>query len=363
MRKNRKNEGKYKGERLHEWEIELFEGNLSEEKKTELKGRMNRLYKEKEKLEADKDNKWKHVAMLRDALLKFCDEKEKKRSYEGDVNAFAESKRRFFDDELPKHMRPSSYAHFETLADMQKNYEQPILCHRPPGASSTSVTLLHPIFGQFVDDCKDGRPASEDFHERERAEVFRELITDYCELSFIACEIKNGYTTDGSLIAGKYYYANVEANVELGSGGEPLFQTTIHYLNIVREYAMNYPVQLSQSLQNPELLYKWNYKGGDMIVYFKYVLQPIKEKLIFFAKNDMGKNICIKFVHQYLADAHNHCVNKAYASHLHSCEHISASSWVIGYMNTNFSVRINGDNNLPLVMLIDFDWTGKEMMV
>jgi len=77
--------------------------------------------------------------------------------------------------------------------------------------------------------------------ERERAQVFRELLTDYCGLTFIACETKDGYTTDGSLVTGNYYYANVEAKVELGSGGEPLFQTSIYYLNMVRDHATKYP--------------------------------------------------------------------------------------------------------------------------
>lgn len=191
-----------------------------------------------------------------DATEGVVEKNKGKRLYDGDINSFAESKRRFLDDEIPKNLCPSSYAHFQTFADLQKKYKQPILCHRPPGASSTPVTLLHPTFGQFVDDCKDERPTSEDFEfilklsyymsmfyhiERERAEMFRELITDYCGLTFIACEIDGGYTTDGSLATGKYYYANVEAKVELGSGGEPLFQTSIYYLNMVRKHAMDYP--------------------------------------------------------------------------------------------------------------------------
>ena len=184
------------------------------------------------------------------------------------------------------------------------------------------------------------------------------------------------------------------------------FKKAVHNLKMYYENELT--AQLPQALQNPEFPYKQDYKDGDKTVYFKYMLQPIEEKLIFFAKNDMGKEICIKFVHQYSADAHNHCANKAYAPHLHSCEHIpggwlmivmdyidlnaysiydqcsySFSSvdqvkskineivehlhegdWVHGDLRSaNFLVRTNGDNNLPLVMLIDFDWAGKEMMV
>jgi len=189
-------------------------------------------------------------------LFSVVEKKKGKRSYDGDVNSFIESKRQFYDKELPKKMCPSSYAHFGEFSDLQRRYQQPILCHRPPGASSTPVTLLHPIFGRFVDDCKDERPTSKDFefilklshkmsmfyeNEKERAKEFRELISEYCELTFIACEIGQGDVTDGSLITGKYYYANVEAKVELGSGGEPLFQTSIYYLNMVRDHAMKHP--------------------------------------------------------------------------------------------------------------------------
>ncbi|CAG8603638.1 9033_t:CDS:2 [Funneliformis caledonium] len=273
-----------------------------------------------------------------------------------------------------------------------------------------TVILMHPIFGQFVDDCKDGRPASEDF-------LFILKLSYYMSMFYNSERerAENRYTTYGSLIAGKYYYANVEAKVKLGSGGEPLFLTTIYYLNMVRENAMKYPgiygfsgstcpKKVHMDPLTPMFPLAWNpYEKdlGDTTVYFKYVLQPIKEKLIFFAKNDMDKNICIKFVHQYSADAHNHCTNKAYAPHLHSCEHIPGGwlmiiidlnayftydpcsrsfpsvdevkskindivkhlhecDWVHGDLRSvNFLVRINGNNNLPLVMLTSLVCAGQ----
>jgi serine/threonine protein kinase len=180
------------------------------------------------------------------------------------------------------------------------------------------------------------------------------------------------------------------------------FKKAVH--NLKMYYENEFP---PETLRNPEFPYKWDYKDGDTTVYFKYVSQPIKEKLIFFAKNNMDKDICIKFVHQYSAEAHNHSANKAYAPHLYSCEHIPGGwlmivmdyidlnaystydqysvsfpsvdevkskindivkhlhegNWVHGDLrSSNFLVRMNGDNNLPLVMLIDFDWAGKEMV-
>ena len=46
----------------------------------------------------------------------------------------------------------------------------------------------------------------------------------------------------------------------------------------------------------------------------------------------MDKDICIKFVHQYSAEAHNHCANQGYAPRLHSCELIPGG-WLMVVMD------------------------------
>ncbi|CAG8571566.1 4681_t:CDS:2 [Funneliformis caledonium] len=77
-------EGKYKGKKLEEWEIELIEENLSEAKKTELKERMERLYEEKGKLE-EKEGFWRgRVGKLQDALVKFDGGEEEKNHLKDD---------------------------------------------------------------------------------------------------------------------------------------------------------------------------------------------------------------------------------------------------------------------------------------
>jgi len=177
--------------------------------------------------------------------------------------------------------------------------------------------------------------------------------------------------------------------------------------NLKTYYESELPIQLLQTQRNPKFPYKCDYKDGDAVVHFKYGSQPIKEKLIFFGKNEISKDICIKFVHRYSADAHDYCAKQGYAPHLHSCEcipggwlmvvmdvidlnvystcdqcphsilsvevkskindiveHLHRGDWVHGDLrSSNFLVRTNGDNNLPLVMLIDYDWAGKEMVV
>jgi hypothetical protein len=136
-----------------------------------------------------------------------------------DLETFAERKRCVLDTAFPRRLTPSSYGQPKKFKAMQEEFDYPILCHRPASASSTPVTLLHPIFGEFVDDCTAGRPTPEDVQfvlklssqmsefyssEGERAKDFRELITDYCGLTFTASKWNNErYITDFSLVIGK----------------------------------------------------------------------------------------------------------------------------------------------------------------
>ena len=47
---------------------------------------------------------------------------------------------------------PSEAATSKRFKQMQMK-EPMILCHRPPGATGIPVTLIHPVFGEFVDNC------------------------------------------------------------------------------------------------------------------------------------------------------------------------------------------------------------------
>ncbi|CAJ0845188.1 12685_t:CDS:2 [Entrophospora sp. SA101] len=197
----------------------------------------------------------KKLKRLEKGTSKDLESAEKDIKYDN-VENFPKQKRSFLTNAFSNQLCPSSYADFNKFKEFQQKHNYPILCHRPTGASSIPVTLLHPAFGQFVSDCKNLIPTSDDikfvitlskrmssFYDNEnlRAEDFRTLITKYCDLTFVACKIgSKGYVTDGSLVTGDHYYVNIEAKVEFGSGGEGFFQSSMYYINMVLDNAKKY---------------------------------------------------------------------------------------------------------------------------
>jgi len=89
-------------------------------------------------------------------------------------------------------LAPSSQAVPKKFAQEQNDDDRALYCNRPVSTrASIPVTLLHPIFGQFVDDCDTHIPTEEgnslvldlsqamsDFYEDEnaRASKFREIL-------------------------------------------------------------------------------------------------------------------------------------------------------------------------------------------
>ncbi|KAF8872351.1 hypothetical protein BD779DRAFT_1452885 [Infundibulicybe gibba] len=58
---------------------------------------------------------------------------------------------------------PSTRAQTQNFSELQSDPDLAIHCNRPQSAAHpTPVTLLHPIFGQFVDECETLRPKYED---------------------------------------------------------------------------------------------------------------------------------------------------------------------------------------------------------
>jgi hypothetical protein len=139
--------------------------------------------------------------------------------------------------------------------------ETPIIFfNRPPdAASSTPLTLLHPIFGQFVHDCEALKPTAEDnafvlelslemshFYsdEERRATAFRSILARY------GIDLTPGgigkFTTDGDLRKEGRCYFILEVKPELGSGGcDPLLQAVAYYVASMK--------QLSESPAHPRL--------------------------------------------------------------------------------------------------------------
>ncbi len=87
---------------------------------------------------------------------------------------------------------PSSQGVPSEFAQLQRDERHAIRWNRPPSAtSSIPSTLLHPIFGEFIDDCENHKPSPDDnklvwklsmamsgFFEDEkaRASKFREIL-------------------------------------------------------------------------------------------------------------------------------------------------------------------------------------------
>jgi hypothetical protein len=143
---------------------------------------------------------------------------------------------------------PSEQAIPSQFIKLQSKAEEPFAyCNRPHSASSIPVTLLHPIFGRFIDDSHTYAPVKEDNafvlelsaamsdvfrNEAARRDEFIAILSRHYEIQLVAGEIGGtGYKTDGHCLAGGYMDLVSEAKNELGSsaGAEPYFQGCLHY--------------------------------------------------------------------------------------------------------------------------------------
>ncbi|KDQ19682.1 hypothetical protein BOTBODRAFT_143115 [Botryobasidium botryosum FD-172 SS1] len=129
----------------------------------------------------------------------------------------------------------------------QEDVKGPLVyCNRPLSATSIPVTLLHPVFGTFVDDSQNYAPAATDYafvfdltlsmsgyfsSEDERRDAFIKLLFDYYEIQLSPSEIGAGYRTDGHVIVGGFIPALTEAKGKFASdGAEPYFQGCTYYV-------------------------------------------------------------------------------------------------------------------------------------
>jgi len=128
---------------------------------------------------------------------------------------------------------------------------EPVWCfNRPPEAgAATPVTLLHPIFGKFLDDCKT-RCANESDNqfvlelsmqmskyyatEEKRMSEFRAILRRY-GITLEASTIDGtSYRTDGHLRLDGRVVLLFEGKNEIGStGAEPIFQGLAYYSSVV----------------------------------------------------------------------------------------------------------------------------------
>ncbi|KAI9462714.1 hypothetical protein HD554DRAFT_2195842 [Boletus coccyginus] len=150
-------------------------------------------------------------------------------------------------------MAPSIAGVAKSFFARQEDEKAKIDCDRPPGAMGTiPVTLLHPVFPRFLDDCETHEVTADDnafalelshtmskFYEGEntRAEEIRRLFERW-GVCFTVSTTDHGFTTDGDLDVNDHRYAIVEIKNEItSSGADPYNQGILYYLEWTRDTA------------------------------------------------------------------------------------------------------------------------------
>ena len=157
---------------------------------------------------------------------------------------------------------PSSLGHPKEFSKIQEKSDTRVFCNRPRTATSTPITLLHPIFGQFVDNCNclptpESASCALDLatqmcsfypNEAARAAAFRALVYDRLGIKLYAAKVEGTeFTTDGHASFGFHTYINTECKNEIGSTtSDPYLQSAIYY-----HYHAKHSVQIVQNSRFP----------------------------------------------------------------------------------------------------------------
>jgi len=153
-------------------------------------------------------------------------------------------RKKFCDGRRPK--APSSCAHPETFLNDQKL--ETIYFNRPSDTPDIiPVTLLHPIFGQFIDDCEKHSPTADDYAlatelvvMEEEDERETEILNAFHDPNIANISIKGSrigdYTTDGDPSVSFLSIANKIVLTQ----AEPYFQGILSYLESTRDQAPKY---------------------------------------------------------------------------------------------------------------------------
>lgn len=153
---------------------------------------------------------------------------------------------------------PSSQGKPSEFKGIQKDPDLTIHWDRPPSAAHTiPSTLLHPIFGAFMDDCENHEPTPDDnklvmalsatmsgffTDETGRASKFRELLRQH-DIDLRATTIDgSNYTTDGDVQYKGFRYAIAEVKNEIGSTkAEPHMQVLSYYIHSTTSFSKEKP--------------------------------------------------------------------------------------------------------------------------
>ena len=160
---------------------------------------------------------------------------------------------------------PSALGMPSKFMQEQARDKRTIYCNRPPNAfDPIPVMLLHPVFGQFIDDTENLEPTAEDnrlvrelavvmssFHDTEtrRGDHIREKLNQ-SNIRLVQTVIEGSqYRTDGDMQHGDYRYVIAEMKNEIGArGAEPYAQASLYYLESTREQAVAHPGSILPTL-------------------------------------------------------------------------------------------------------------------
>jgi hypothetical protein len=125
---------------------------------------------------------------------------------------------------------------------------------RPPeAAASIPITLLHPVFAQFDDDCENHTPTAEDnalvfnlsnamsrfyLDEKGRETEFRRILTEY-GIELTASHLEGSQCrTDGDMRWKGLCFVILEVKNELACGmAEPLFEALFYFVRSMRKFS------------------------------------------------------------------------------------------------------------------------------
>ena len=148
--------------------------------------------------------------------------------------------------------RPSNGGYPRNFLPRQYELDQRIACNRPHGLpAELPLSLLHPVFGEFVDDAENYVPTPNDVPfflefvqamanvykvENKRRETVLTIFQKY-NMHINPTSIGE-FRTDGDLSSGKFRYLIFEFKNEIGAtGAEPFFQAILYYLEATRKFA------------------------------------------------------------------------------------------------------------------------------
>jgi hypothetical protein len=155
--------------------------------------------------------------------------------------------RQWFSDKL-RTVPPSIQGTPSEFSKLQQKESQKIMWSRPPANDATiPVTLLHPIFRQFVNNCENYQPIQED--NKLVLELMGAMSNFFPKDNVRAAEVRNILTmngipvatsvitskdhvfrTDGAVAVNDHLVAIIDVKGEIGSeGAEPYAQLIMHY--------------------------------------------------------------------------------------------------------------------------------------